>query len=150
MPCWPSTSEWTSLNNTISGRLIKTLPVASVCYRSEPGFNPEACQSVLSTWTTWPFHSADPASVGDPSLDNACTPIFPNGTSISGNPNAGKQGCSLGNYPPYVVNATGAEDVQHAVAFAKKWNLRLNIKNTGHSGERRLVLHPDRSKAAQD
>ncbi|KAJ5593364.1 hypothetical protein N7537_010268 [Penicillium hordei] len=138
MPCWPSTTEWSSLNDTISGRLIKTTPVASVCYRSAPTFNAETCQILRSNWTTWPFHSANPTSVGDPSLDSACAPIFPNGTSVSGNSKAGKQGCSLGNYPPYVVNATGAEDVQAAVAFAKKWNLRLNIKNTGHSGERSI------------
>lgn len=140
MPCWPATTEWSSLNDTISGRLIKTTPVASVCYRSEPTFNLETCQFVRSNWTTWPFHSANPTSVGDPSLDNACAPIFPNGTSLSGNSEAGKQGCSLGSYPPYVINATGAEDVQAAVSFAKKYNLRLNIKNTGHSGERRLVF----------
>jgi hypothetical protein len=139
MPCWPSESEWTSLNETVSGRLIKTVPVASVCYPSEPAYNPETCQSVRSNWTTWPFHSADPASVGDPSLDNACSPIYVNGTSVSGNPNAGKQGCSLGAYPPYVVNATCAEDVQASVRFAKEWNLRMNIKNTGHGGKRRLV-----------
>ncbi|KAJ5681032.1 hypothetical protein N7536_012171 [Penicillium majusculum] len=138
MPCWPATTEWSSLNDTISGRLIKTTPVASVCYRSEPTFNLETCQFVRSNWTTWPFHSANPTSVGDPSLDNACAPIFPNGTSLSGNSEAGKQGCSLGSYPPYVINATGAEDVQAAVSFAKKYNLRLNIKNTGHSGERSI------------
>ncbi|KAF4219238.1 hypothetical protein CNMCM6805_006951 [Aspergillus fumigatiaffinis] len=141
MPCWPSESEWTSLNETVSGRLIKTVPVASVCYPSEPAYNPETCQSVRSNWTTWPFHSADPASVGDPSLDNACSPIYANGTSVSGNPNAGKQGCSLGAYPPYVVNATCAEDVQASVRFAKEWNLRMNIKNTGHGGKRRIWTH---------
>ncbi|CAG8897608.1 unnamed protein product [Penicillium egyptiacum] len=141
MSCWPSITEWASLNDTISGRLIKTTPVASVCYPSEPTFDAEACQTVRSNWTTWPFHSANPTSVGDPSLDNACSPIFSNGTSVSGNSKAAKQGCSLGNYPPYVVNATGADDVQAAVAFAKKWHLRLNIKNTGHSGERRIWTH---------
>ncbi|RJE24365.1 FAD binding domain protein [Aspergillus sclerotialis] len=139
MPCWPSGSEWASLNETVSGRLIMTVPVASVCYPSEPAYNPETCQSVRSNWTTWPFHSADPASVGDPSVDNACSPIYANGTSVSGNPNAGKQGCSLGAYPPYIINATSAEDVQAGVLFAKKWNLRMNIKNTGHGGKRRSI-----------
>ncbi|KAB8069122.1 hypothetical protein BDV29DRAFT_161738 [Aspergillus leporis] len=136
MPCWPSDSEWRSLNRTVSGRLIKTVPVASVCYPSEPAYNPETCQSVRSNWTTWPFHSSDPASAGDPALDNACSPIYTNGTSITGNANAGEQGCSLGAYPPYIINVTSAEDVQAGVRFAKKWNLRMNIKNTGHAGKR--------------
>jgi hypothetical protein len=76
MPCWPSESEWTSLNETVSGRLIKTVPVASVCYPSEPAYNPETCQSVRSNWTTWPFHSADPASVGDPSFGQCLQPYL--------------------------------------------------------------------------
>lgn len=45
----------------------------------------------------------------------------------------------MGNYPPYVVNATENGHVQAAVSFAKRWNLRLNVKNTGHSGGRRYV-----------
>ncbi|KAL4898509.1 hypothetical protein BDV59DRAFT_190246 [Aspergillus ambiguus] len=141
MPCWPSDSEWASLNESVSGRLIRTVPVASVCYPSEPAYDPEACQSIRSNWTTWPFHSGDPASVGDPSLDNACSPIYANGTSVSGNPKAGKQDCTLGAYPPYIINATSVEDVQAGVRFAKKWNLRMNIKNTGHGGKRRVWTH---------
>jgi hypothetical protein len=39
----------------------------------------------------------------------------------------------------YVVNATGAEDVQAAVRFAKAKNIALVIKNTGHSYTGRSV-----------
>ncbi|KAB8260903.1 hypothetical protein BDV32DRAFT_149063 [Aspergillus pseudonomiae] len=62
--------------------------------------------------------------------------IYPNGTSLTGNTRAGEKGCSIGNYPPYVVNATEAGHVQAALKFARRWNLRLNIKNTGHGSER--------------
>ncbi|KAL3492087.1 hypothetical protein BJX62DRAFT_236521 [Aspergillus germanicus] len=138
-PCWPSASDWNSLNETLSGRLIRTVPAGSVCYPSQPNYDEQACSAVLGNWTSWPFHSSDLASTGDPAWDNACTPIYPNGTSLTGNVNAGKEGCSIGNYPPYVVNATEADHAQAAVKFAKKWNLRLNVKNTGHSGGRSIA-----------
>ncbi|KAJ9483432.1 hypothetical protein VN97_g9974 [Penicillium thymicola] len=150
MPCWPSNSEWRSLNETVSGSLIKTIPVASVCYLSEPAYNPETCQSVRSNWTTWPFHSGDPASSGNPTLDNACSPIYANGTSVTGNVNAGEQGCRLGSYPPYIINATSTEDVQAGVRFAKKWNLRVNIKNTGHGGKRSTHVAATLDAGVQD
>ncbi|KAI8267230.1 FAD binding domain protein [Colletotrichum sp. SAR11_239] len=135
--CWPSLSEWESFNQTISGKLIRTVPLASVCYKSEPNYNEDSCNTVLSNWTTWALHSSDPASVpSSPSL-KGCEPIYPNGTSINGDPDAGSKGCSLGALPPYVVNASDSGDIQRALAFAKDRNLRLAIKNTGHNGSGR-------------
>jgi hypothetical protein len=40
--------------------------------------------------------------------------------------------CALGNYASYIINVTGPTDVQTGIAFAKKNNIRLVIKNTGH------------------
>ncbi|KAF5514854.1 putative FAD-linked oxidoreductase [Colletotrichum fructicola] len=135
--CWPSLSEWESFNQTISGKLIRTVPLASVCYKSEPNYNEDSCNIVLSNWTTWELHSSDPTSVpSSPSL-KGCEPIYSNGTSINGDPDAGIKGCSSGFLPPYVVNATDSGDIQRALAFAKDRNLRLAIKNTGHNGSGR-------------
>ncbi|KAI9933667.1 hypothetical protein MW887_008140 [Aspergillus wentii] len=136
-PCWPSPTDWNSLNETISGRLIHTTPLGSVCYPTEPNYNKDACSSVLSNWTNSAFHSADPASIDGPEwAGSSCNPIYPNGTSITGDPHAGRKGCSVGKYPPYVVNVTEASDVQVALQFAKKWKLRFNVKNTGHNAEK--------------
>ncbi|KAI8216233.1 hypothetical protein K4K54_013208 [Colletotrichum sp. SAR 10_86] len=135
--CWPSLSEWESFNQTISGKLVRTVPLASVCYKSEPNYNEDSCNIFLSNWTTWELHSSDPASVpSSPSL-KGCEPIYSNGTSINGDPDAGSKGCSSGSLPPYVVNATDPGDIQRALAFAKDRNLRLAIKNTGHNGSGR-------------
>ncbi|GKZ16856.1 hypothetical protein AbraIFM66951_006348 [Aspergillus brasiliensis] len=137
--CWPAADEWTSLNQTVSGRLIRTVPAASVCYPNEPNYNPAACTSVLGNWTKSSFHSADPVSVDDPVWsNNSCNPIYPDGTSITGNVHAKQDGCTIGNYPIYVINATEASHIQAGLHFAKKWNLRLNIKNTGHGSERSI------------
>ncbi|EON65973.1 hypothetical protein W97_05215 [Coniosporium apollinis CBS 100218] len=132
--CWPSDDDWSTLNDTLSGRLIRGVPPASVCYQSSPNYNPTSCAHVASQWTNSSFHAEDPISIDYPIwANNSCPPIFPNGTSVTGDPNAGNRGCSLGRYPVYVVNATEASHVQAALKFAKERNIRLNVKNTGHN-----------------
>ncbi|CAG8920191.1 unnamed protein product [Penicillium salamii] len=136
-PCWPTAQEWSSLNQTVSGRLIKTVPPGSVCYKSEPNYNESACTSLLENWPNSEYHSSNPVTVSDPLWSNSsCTPVYPNGTSVSGDFNAGKKGCSIGNLSPFVVNATTAEHIKTTLRFAKKHNVRLNIKNTGHNPEK--------------
>lgn len=75
-------------------------------------------------------------------MDSSCLPVYPNGTSVGGDPDAGRKGRSIGNYPPYVVNATEANHVQAALKFAQRFNLRFNVKNTGHNLEKRFVFVP--------
>jgi len=52
---------------------------------------------------------------------------------VIGEADAGKKGCSIGNYPIYVVNATTAEHVSKALEWAGKKNIRVTVKSTGHS-----------------
>jgi len=40
--------------------------------------------------------------------------------------------CTVGGFPEYTVNATTVADIQLAVRFARHFNIRLVIKNTGH------------------
>ena len=132
--CWPSDDDWASLNTTRDGRLIQARPPASVCYESEPDYDRAVCNDILSNWQFSTFHLEDPTSIDYPFwADNPCPPIFPNGTSIGGDPYAGAKGCTLGKYPSYVVNATSAEDIGAAMEWASGRSIRLNIKNTGHS-----------------
>ncbi|KAL0942983.1 FAD-linked oxidoreductase-like protein 18 [Colletotrichum truncatum] len=134
-PCWPSDETWSSLNETLSGRLLKTILAPSVCYKDQPNYDAAACKTVISNWSTPAFHSSDPVSVHSPWFaNNSCNPIYENGTSTAGDALAGSRGCSLGKYPAYSVNVSRAEDVQAAVKFAAEHNLRLNVKNTGHNG----------------
>lgn len=114
------------------------MPPGSVCYKSEPNYSEQACAQVLANWSSSAFHSANPVSIDDQTWTNSsCDPIYPNGTSILGDPNAGEKGCSIGNYSPYVVNATEPAHVKATLNFATEHNLRLNIKNTGHSDQGR-------------
>ncbi|KAH8895797.1 FAD-binding domain-containing protein [Thozetella sp. PMI_491] len=133
-PCWPGDHDLDALNQTVSCRLLKGVPPASVCYPEEPNYNPSACQTVRDSWFSSTFHASNPISIGWPWwANNTCPPIFPNGTSVTGDPDAGKKGCSLGGYPAYALNATDPSHIQAVVKFANEWNIRLNIKSTGHS-----------------
>ncbi|KAI3533997.1 hypothetical protein CSPX01_12348 [Colletotrichum filicis] len=137
-PCWPPASDWDTLNRTLDGRLIQFNPPGSVCYSSQPDYNQYACDSLIAKYSAWAFNSANPASMG---TKDACDPIYPNGTSVFGDTQAGATDCSLGTLSPYVVNATEAGHVKAALQFAEDHNLRLNIKNTGHGGKLSIWTH---------
>lgn len=141
-PCWPSSPEWSSLNTTLSGALIRSTPPASVCYSNQPNYNEEQCALVRSQWFNSTWHAENPISVDYPIwTNNSCDPIYPNGTSVTGNSNAGKKGCSIGNYPVYAVNATTAEQVSKALKWADEKNIRVVVKATGHSYSGRSLGH---------
>ncbi|KAA8641899.1 hypothetical protein EYZ11_002145 [Aspergillus tanneri] len=126
--CCLSPSDWTSLNKTLSGRLIRTIPPGSVCYPTHNNYNPEVCKRVLYNWTSPTFHSADLASVyGPPIANSSCNPIYPNGTSISGYPKAGRKADRLEKYPPCVANtAEEARSLRPMIAKTKAsfWAIR--------------------------
>lgn len=43
-----------------------------------------------------------------------------------------EQPCLLGNYVSYSANASTPEDVSASLKFAKKNNIRVVVRNTGH------------------
>lgn len=129
--CWPSNESWAQLNSTVGGRLLRPKPPGSVCYPEESNYDAEACKDVIRNWTSSAWQGNDPISLSSPPSD-ACYPIYPNGTSTAGDPQAGARGCDPSSYPVYVINATSAEDVKAGVDFARENSVRLNVKNTGH------------------
>lgn len=46
---WPSTSSWDTLNSTVGGRLIATVPVGSPCH--DPTYDEAACLLLQTEWT---------------------------------------------------------------------------------------------------
>lgn len=49
---WPSTSLWNTLNETVDGRLIKTVPLPSVCHSAPFGnYNAAECSALQAGWT---------------------------------------------------------------------------------------------------
>lgn len=46
--CWPSDAEWSSLNATVGGRLIATVPLGSPCH--DPYYDEEQCAFLRDQW----------------------------------------------------------------------------------------------------
>ncbi|KAK4222036.1 hypothetical protein QBC38DRAFT_490871 [Podospora fimiseda] len=128
-PSWPSELEWSRLNESLRGALLKPLPPASVCYPTSPNFNNVSCNFLFTNASRSTFYFDDPVSV---------LAEWPQGLTCprSRNP-AGN--CTQGGFPEYVVNATTPKHVQLAVNFARNKNIRLIIKNTGHDTSGRNI-----------
>jgi hypothetical protein len=117
---WPSAAEWSNLNKTVQGRLLKPDPPAASCHPDHPAYSLSACLSLKLGWWFSGWHSQHPTSSMWQNHNNySCVP---NGAST----------CSNDGYPVYVVEAREAGDVKAAVDFARIRNVRLNIKSTGH------------------
>ncbi|KAH7381401.1 hypothetical protein DE146DRAFT_740540 [Phaeosphaeria sp. MPI-PUGE-AT-0046c] len=132
--CWPAAEEWSLFNGSINGALIQGVPPASVCYSDQANYDAEACTFIVSQWFNSTWHATDPVSIDYPIwANNSCNPIYPNGTSVTGDASAGTKGCSMGAYPAYVVNATTSEQVSTALKWASAKDIRVVVKSTGHS-----------------
>ncbi|KAI1303965.1 putative FAD-dependent isoamyl alcohol oxidase [Xylaria venustula] len=120
---WPSQESWTELNTTVQGRLIQTVPQASVCHTSPfADFDTDACSALQSTWSLSETFELKPAEIMNGYYQNqSCDPF-----TDSSKP------CELGNYASYSINVTGADDVIAAINFAQEQNVRLVVKSTGH------------------
>ncbi|KAI0172143.1 FAD binding domain protein [Hypoxylon sp. FL1284] len=120
---WPRSAEWDALNKTIGGRLIGTVPLACVCHTQGKlaAYNETACSILKTRWDWSQIHFETPAAIMPAWFQASCNPFSPT-----------SQPCELGNYASYSINVTSAEDVIAGINFAKAYNIRLVIKNTGH------------------
>lgn len=123
-PCWPSLTEWVALNTSISGNLISTTPIGSVCH-TDNGFAPysrEECADLLANWAFPETHyktSSSPMAAWW--ANSSCSP-FSEATTP----------CTIGPLVRYAANVTSASDVQTVLGFADHHNIRVVIRNTGH------------------
>ncbi|RYP36322.1 hypothetical protein DL767_003475 [Monosporascus sp. MG133] len=123
---WPSEADWSALNTTLGGSLIKTQPVASSCYPGNPFHSSQPCEIVKKEWGYSYYHASLPESIGSPLYaNNSCLPPGAPGYTPT-------KGCEVGGAPQYVVNATTEEQVATAMAWASERNIRIIIKGTGH------------------
>ncbi|KAF9926674.1 hypothetical protein FBU30_003787 [Linnemannia zychae] len=119
--CWPSTSTWSALNQTVGGRLIATTPVARECF--QPYYDPLKCDEIKKGyhWDGW--RQYQPGAVQQTNWETL------KGVGCLANQTTS---CEQGAVPLFTVNASNIADVQAAVRFAAKSNIRLVVKNTGH------------------
>ncbi|KAI6362794.1 hypothetical protein MCOR25_006116 [Pyricularia grisea] len=121
---WPIDNVWDVFDALLGKALIPTKPLGSPCYDSRWGPRDEAeCFNIITNLTNANFLSADPTA--------NYWPIFQGRTCKAKNDTSGSE-CTIGGYPEYAVNVTNVAQIQLAVNFARKTNMRLVIKNTGH------------------
>ncbi|KAK0634264.1 hypothetical protein B0T17DRAFT_501946 [Bombardia bombarda] len=122
--CWPDAAEWASLNNSVDGRLIATVPVAAVCHDGFPGveYDAEKCAEARANWLRPELHYQTMHSPMAPFFANmSCDPFTPRDAQ-----------CVIGAYVPFAVNAFTSAHYKTTISFATKHNIRLVIRNTGH------------------
>ncbi|KAJ0386979.1 hypothetical protein COL922a_003130 [Colletotrichum nupharicola] len=121
--CWPSDKEWGRFNSSIAGNLIQTAPPAAPCYAG-PNRDAAACEAVTQGWSTATFQASQPIGYDYP-LNSSC-PL------AQFTANAPSANCTIGNSPVFAVNVTDEEHISKAVEFAKRNNIRVVVKSTGH------------------
>ncbi|KAJ5972923.1 uncharacterized protein N7479_002841 [Penicillium vulpinum] len=118
--CWPTPSAWASLNSTVGGRLVATVPIGSPCH--VPNYDAAACAALRANWNKPEPHLDSSSSVMQTYFANqTCDPFT-----------AKSKPCHLGNYVSYAVNVSSSDQVVAAVDFARDNNIRFVIRNTGH------------------
>lgn len=121
--CWPNPAEWAAFNKTVNGRLIATIPIASVCHQNSlVPYNAAKCQQLQDNWLLPETHYTTSSSIMAQFFANfSCDPFTP--------PTAQ---CVLGTYVQYAVRAATLDDYKKTMAFATARNIRFVIRNTGH------------------
>ncbi|KAM5453167.1 hypothetical protein MaudCBS49596_002944 [Microsporum audouinii] len=128
-PCWPSEELWNSFNTSIDGKLQHLKPAAHVCY--EPNFDKGACDDLLRLSRDSGWRASHPGVLQDwvweagESANETC-PMGSLQTATAA------KSCHQGRIPLYSATVESAQQVQQAVRFARRHNLRLVIRNTGH------------------
>lgn len=133
-------SAWSTLNNTVSGKLGALYPMGAFCYAQYEGslnthVNLAQCAALQASQTittyqaqfpqgysysTWPMCIAKSQSCNTQGLLPA-DPVTP----LVGN-------CRQGSVPNYYVDARSDSDIKATLAFAKKYSISLVIKASGH------------------
>ncbi|ROT43007.1 FAD binding domain-containing protein [Sodiomyces alkalinus F11] len=122
---YPGKLSWDVFKLLLGGRLIKTVPFASVCYDDFGNFDQARCNFISANWINNSYiHIEDPTSI------NAV--LFEGGNCLPQALDPTATNCRVGGLPSYVVDARNVAQVQLAVNFARNLNLRLVVKNTGH------------------
>ncbi|PVI05468.1 hypothetical protein DM02DRAFT_639399 [Periconia macrospinosa] len=106
---------WVALYATVDGRLIATSPLVSPWH--DPNYDAAKCDPLQEDWDV-----NLPTSIDAPYFQNqSCDPFTPQSSP-----------CRIGNYLVYAIKVTKASNAAAGLDFAKRNNVRLVIKNTGH------------------
>lgn len=124
-PCWPTDDDWEALNSTIDGNLLALKPLAYPCHSSH--FNAAECGYIQSNAHNSSYRALQPGATqyenwgSSPERDEQCYAASPQSVP-----------CGQGRIPLFSAAVRTARDIQAAVKFAARHNVKLAIRNTGH------------------
>ncbi|KXX73156.1 6-hydroxy-D-nicotine oxidase [Madurella mycetomatis] len=127
--CWPSTNEWNKLNNTVNGNLHVLVPPEAACHNTFngllgtiPTYDAAKCAEVTANYTREQWINDQDATLMWRFFSNSsCLPTTDPATS-----------CTPGYYGTYVIRAKTKQHIKAGLDFARRNNLRLTVRNTGH------------------
>ncbi|KAJ7800712.1 hypothetical protein B0H14DRAFT_2898482 [Mycena olivaceomarginata] len=117
---WPSEAEWSIFNESVDGRLIKTIPIAKSCH--DPHYDESQCAYIRAQWHSSTLHTRSSSSMMTTVLCESQLRSF----HETGRP------CVLGTYVQYAVNVSRPFHIHKTLDFVKKHNIRFVVRNTGH------------------
>ncbi|KAL4989598.1 hypothetical protein BDW68DRAFT_195699 [Aspergillus falconensis] len=125
-PCWPSAQSWNAFNHSVNGHLISLRPVGAVCHGRE--FNEAGCAVAKESTYNPEWRASQPGALQSTNWES-------NGEGRADcDLNSPREiPCAQGRIPVYAVLAESAEEIQTAIRFARDRNLRVVVRNTGHS-----------------
>ncbi|KAH9896809.1 FAD-binding domain-containing protein [Cubamyces lactineus] len=133
--CWPSEAEFAQLESELSRPLVMPTPLALPCYLATTPYtqsnSSSVCSTITANWDNGTFRSGHPGTMEAPNFETFITPAGQLHACFL-NTTLGAQRCEQGSVPVVGVEAHTVNDIQVAVRFAARHNLRLVIKNTGH------------------
>ena len=125
--CWPSLSEWSTFNNSISGNLRSTVPWAAPCYSNASS---EACQKVGSDYLNSVARTSRYGAMEFLDWESCGQSQCILSSFSPSSPTSGE--CTLGRMSSYHVEAHTADDISKTLRFVREHSIRISIKNTGH------------------
>ncbi|KAF9553219.1 FAD-binding domain-containing protein [Agrocybe pediades] len=136
-PCYPSAKDWQAFSSKLSQPLIANQrPLGAVCYPSSGSkFSATQCVQFTGEINNPIFRSGLPNALQYETFEvlfNSSGVVVSECPFDNGVVNATGALCGQGRIPPNAVNVTTVQDIQEAVKFASKNNVKLVVRNKGH------------------
>ncbi|KAJ6492778.1 FAD-binding domain-containing protein [Mycena vitilis] len=127
-----ASSKFASLNATLGGRLRETHPISEPCYEDSTS---DECHYIEANYVNSTFRRDVYGATMYPvwetcfATNQGCVLNYQDPTDPTP---WTTQKCEIGSLSSAYLAVECAEDVQHALAFAKSTGTLLSVKNTGH------------------
>ncbi|KAJ3756095.1 FAD-binding domain-containing protein [Lentinula raphanica] len=136
----PTASEWSMFNQSLEGRLLRSVPFALPCFSLADGVasnhNDSLCKAVISSYLDDEIRIAHAGSYINTQWET-CQSRHTGcllDSEETNNPAAflSPQVCNQGSVPKYTLPIQSPSDIVASFHFARNFKVPLVIKNTGH------------------